>query len=169
MQYAYLDRLPDINNCQLVTWEDISLAARRYIEEEYILPYQYDYPWLHEAWFDVPVKVRVGRYLESGYAGWFWYGNVGFSFAYEKDRHAVYHELAHHYTYGRIHPRGRSGRQALDIVAVALPDRLQKDGSGALAISANRSQAALPGWAIEGYDPVEDAEYLHEDIYAVID
>ena len=163
-QGAYLDLLPDINNCQLVTWEDISLAARRYIEEEYILPYQDDHPWLHEAWFDVPVKVRVGDYTPEA-AGWWWFGNVGFTFGYDRDRHVVYHELAHHYSFDpAIHAYDPTAKLSMLSLWLYLTDLERKRG---LSNSVTESIAGwLPNWVINGYDPVEDAE--HEETFAVM-
>ena len=162
-QDAYLDRLPDINNCRLVTWEDISLAARRYIEEEYILPYQDDHPWLHEAWFDVPVKVRVGRY--PGYAGWWWFGSIGFAWGYETAREIAYHELTHHYTYdASIHADDPIAK--LSMLSLWLYQTELKKQFGHPDDDVGESLAgAFPGPVING----ENAEYPNEETYAVMD
>ena len=161
-QDAYLDRLPDINDCWLVTWEDISAATHRYIEEEYILPYQYDYPWLHEAWFDVPVKVRVSRY--SGKAGWFWYGSVGLTYGYEQDRHVVYHELTHHYTMdASIHADDPAAKLSMLSLWLYQTDRKKRFGRPDHVGESIADELAY--WVIKG----EDNEYLYEETYAVMD
>ena len=165
VQNAYLERLPDINNCQLVTWEDISLAARQYIEEEYILPYQYDYPWLHEAWFDVPVRVSVNRY--PGFYGWYSEGGraVGFYFPYPfQARELVYHELTHHYTVNAsIHADDPTAKLSMLSLWLYQTDRKKQFGRPGHVGESLANE--LPGWVING----EGAEYGYEETYAVMD
>ena len=79
-------------------------TAHGYIEKRFIVPYQERFPWLKEAWFDVPVTVRVSRIQDQGFHGLYWHPNAhidlwapyGF-----RDQLVVYHELAHHYTLDR--------------------------------------------------------------------
>ena len=159
-QDAYLDRLPGIDNCQLVTWKDISLVTRRYIEEEYILPYQYDHPWLHEAWFDVPVKVHVGH--DGG--GWFWFGSVGFGFPYALDRRVVYHELAHNYTMDpSIHADDPTAK--LSMLSLWLYQTDRKKQFGRPGHVGESLAEELAWWVIKG----EDNDYQYEETYAVMD
>ena len=161
-QDTYLVRLPDINNCQLVTWEDISQAARQYIEAEYILPYQYDYPWLHEAWFDVPVKVHVGRY--PGYYGWHRYGIVGFAFPHDRDRPLVYHELTHHYTMNAsIHADDPTAK--LSMLSLWLYQTDRKKQFGRPDHVGESLAGELAAWVLRG----GNAEYRYEETYAVMD
>lgn len=164
VQEVYLDRLPDISNCQLVTWGDISQAARQHIEEEFILPYQYDYPWLHEAWFDVPVRgVSVNRY--RGFAGLYldpgW--TISFDFGYDRNRYVVYHELAHHYTvYTPIHADDPTAKLSMLSMWLYLTDRKEQFEypRGLHEYLAD----ALAYWVTKG----EDAKYPEEETYALM-
>ncbi|MXY44700.1 MAG: leucine-rich repeat protein, partial [Dehalococcoidia bacterium] len=163
VQDIYLDRLPDINNCKLVTWGDMSLATRQYMEDEYILPYQDDHPWLHEAWFDIPVKVRVGHHPGSG--AWWWFdGSMVFAFPYDRVRSVVYHELAHHYTlHAPIH--GDDPTAKLSMLSLWLYQTDRKKQFGLPGHVGESLADELAYWVING----EDAEYLYEETYAVMD
>ena len=162
-QDDYLQRLPDINDCQLVTWGDISLAARQYIEDVFILPYQFDHPWLHEAWFDVPVKVSVGHYPGGG-GWWHWDGRMVFAFPYDRDRRFVYHELAHHYTlYAPIHGDDPTAKLSMISLWLYQTDRKRQFGRPEHVGESLADQLAY--WVILG----EDAEYSYEETYAVMD
>ena len=159
---AYLERIPDIDNCQLVTWGDISLAARQYIEEEYILPYQYDHPWLHEVWFDDPVRVLVGRY--PGYYGWHWYNNVGFYFPYPfQARDLVYHELAHHYSFSvRATADNPTAKLSMLSFWLYLVDHRRQFGHPGDNV-VESYPGVLQAWVIKG----KDAGFRREETYAV--
>ena len=72
------------------------------IEDNLIVPYQDDYPWLHEAWFDAPAKVTI---VGSGYGYYlYWVPEVQIAYPYYRNSYAkwvVWHELFHHYS---LHP-----------------------------------------------------------------
>ena len=75
------------------------------IEDNLIVPYQDKFPWLHEAWFDVPAKITI---TDSG-LGLYFRGVPEIQIGYPHirgplNKWVVWHELFHHYTvYGEIH------------------------------------------------------------------
>ena len=75
------------------------LTHRQYIEKNFIVPYMDNHPWLAEAWFEAPVKIRIENYPGHGVGYYFpeqaliqfYNGNES------RDRASVHKYLARHY------------------------------------------------------------------------
>ena len=163
VQDDYLDRLPDINNCKLVTWGDISLAARQYMEDKYILPYQYDTRGCTKpgstspsksVWVTTPERVRGG----GGTAVWCSISHTTGAGTWFITSWPITTPCSDPSTRTIRPPSSRCCR-------CGSTRPTAKSSLGALAMSANHLADELAWWVIQG----EDAEYLYQETYAVMD
>ena len=158
-----LDSLPDNWNCDMVTYADLAPLAREYIEDNHIIPYQMEHPWLHEAWFDVPIDIVIWpphAYYSGAYFGpW-----IGIKYPLYTGRPLFYHELTHHYTFNSdIHADNPTARLSMLSAFLYFADQKKRYGHP------NDIGEGIAGTLWAWVELGEDAEYLQQQTYGVLE
>ena len=162
-QREILASLPDHWTCEMVMHADLAPFTRQHIEDNHITPYQEDHPWLHEAWFDVPVGVAV-RPPTFKYQGVYIPGSgIELKYPNHKGREILYHELTHHYTFDNdIHVDDPIAR--LSMLSSWLYFADQRARLGHPDDIGEAIAGTLWAWVVRG----ENADYAQQETYALL-